>query len=153
MKLGQPLQFIHTNVPGFADHVYTMVANGFERLKAEKPYWRSNWGLASRIALSPFEDQIEQAAAAAAATAAAAADVAPTSGNAAGAADASEALKPEHCGFSRLSGSTDGAVYVGAPRGPLHGGRFTRAAPRGTLHAGHSTGESQIVFILTCAQY
>ena len=86
MKLGQPLQFIHTNVPGFADHVYTMVANGFERLKAEKPYWRSNWGLASRIALSPFEDQIEQAAAAAAATAAAAtaaATAATTAGTAA----------------------------------------------------------------------
>ena len=28
---------------------------------------------------------------------------------------------------------------VGAPRGPLHGGRSTRAAPRGALHAGRST--------------
>ena len=26
--------------------------------------------------------------------------------------------------------------YVGAPRGPLHGGRSTRAAPRGSLHEG-----------------
>ena len=47
---------------------------------------------------------------------------------------------------------------VGAPRGPLHGGRSTRAAPRwslheGALHAGRSTEGSQIVFILTCAQY
>ena len=31
-------------------------------------------------------------------------------------------------------------LYVGAPRGPLHGGRSTRAAPRGSLHEGRSTG-------------
>ena len=34
---------------------------------------------------------------------------------------------------------------VGAPRGPLHGGRSTRAAPR--------VGVADFFIILTCAQY
>lgn len=30
----------------------------------------------------------------------------------------------------------DASVYVGAPRGPLHGGGSTRGAPRGAIHTG-----------------
>ena len=148
MKLGQPLQFIHTNVPGFAEHTYRMVANGFDKLKPEKPYWRSNWGLAPSGALSPFEEEIEAAAAAAAAAAIlveveAAREVpepnhAVTAGNnvrkeegkkggvidydgGGGGVTVSKGKQRcalVHSGFSRLAGSTDGVVYSTAGIAP-----------------------------------
>ena len=49
-------------------------------------------------------------------------------------------------GIDFTGSNGDPTQPVGAPRGPLHGGRSTRAAPRGPLHEGRSTGRSQIFF-------
>ena len=54
-------------------------------------------------------------------------------------------------------GALEMALHIGitsrhasaVPRGALHAGRSTRAAPWVSLHEGHSSGGSQIFFILT----
>ena len=46
MKLGMPMQFIHTNVPDFNEHIYDIVSAYFKELQPDKPKVRTNWGLA-----------------------------------------------------------------------------------------------------------
>ena len=121
MKLGQPLQFIHTQVPGFSEHTYSMVAQGFDKLKPEKPYWRSNWSLAPSGALSPFEEEISKEAAAAAA-AAAAAKAEPVAETEAGSASSSR-------GGRKGGGSIAGVAGVA---GPLDGAANQNVAAIGT---------------------
>jgi dimethylamine monooxygenase subunit A len=45
-KLGKPAEFIHAPVPGFEKHLRKSLNLTFSTLKAEKPLWRNNWGLA-----------------------------------------------------------------------------------------------------------
>ena len=44
MKLGEPLNYIHTSVPGFTKMAHS-VDNFFDSLTAEMPKWRNNWFL------------------------------------------------------------------------------------------------------------
>lgn len=44
-KMGKPLTAIHDPVPGYEEQLAATVDRFFERLKAEKPVWRVNWGL------------------------------------------------------------------------------------------------------------
>ena len=62
MKLGEPLNYIHTAVPGFTQ-MSTSVDSFFDQLKPEGPKWRSNWFLAGGHSdgtyhLSRFESEI-----------------------------------------------------------------------------------------------
>ena len=45
MKLGEPLNYIHTVVPGFKGHLSASVDSNFDAMKPENPRWRSNWFL------------------------------------------------------------------------------------------------------------
>jgi uncharacterized protein (DUF2249 family) len=44
-KMGKPLTAIHDPVPGYEEQLASTVDRFFERLRAEKPVWRINWGL------------------------------------------------------------------------------------------------------------
>jgi hypothetical protein len=44
-KMGKPLTAIHDPVPGYEEQLASTVERFFERLRAEKPVWRINWGL------------------------------------------------------------------------------------------------------------
>ena len=62
MKLGEPLTYIHTSVPGFKK-MASSVDSYFDSLKPEEPKWRSNWFLAGGHSdgtyhLSRFESEV-----------------------------------------------------------------------------------------------
>ena len=62
MKLGEPLNYIHTSVPGFK-HMSASVDSYFDSLSSEDPKWRTNWFLAGGHSdgtyhLSRFESEV-----------------------------------------------------------------------------------------------
>ena len=62
MKLGEPMPFIHTNVPGFNDPkggVGAKVAAFFAQLAAARPYYRTNWLLVHEAGLDPMRYSLE----------------------------------------------------------------------------------------------
>ena len=44
-KLGQPVEFLHAPVPGYAKHIRKSMNFSFRKLKVEQPMWRNNWGI------------------------------------------------------------------------------------------------------------
>jgi hypothetical protein len=54
MRLGEPLQTIHTPVPHFKSHLQRPMDRMLSRLEPSKPYYRSNWMLTPNSTLSPF---------------------------------------------------------------------------------------------------
>lgn len=59
MRLGEPLDFIHSKVPGFRENMLQNLARVFDNLRPESPVYRTNWALAPSGTLSPFEKELE----------------------------------------------------------------------------------------------
>ena len=54
MRLGEPLERIHSPVPHFKTHLQRTMDRMFSRLTPAKPHYRSNWLFTPNADLSPF---------------------------------------------------------------------------------------------------